>query len=179
MALLGNEIAQEIQEAKAEDFSPVPAGEYILQVTKTDCTHTKDKSGLMAVITFDIIAPSYQGRKLFARFNLRNNSAIAERIGKAQFKALIVAAHVVEPVVDTDQLLGATVKASVVIREATEKYGPSNEIKGYKEVSPMPGAAGAAASTGDAVIPPAAETGGNFSNAFAQPAPRAAGNFKW
>ena len=186
MALLGNELSNELANTRAEDFTPVPEGEYILQVTKTERKDTKDKTGWYVRVQFDIIAPAYQGRKLFANFNLRNNSAVAEKIGKQQFKALYTAGDVKEPICDTDQLLGAVVKASVTIREASGKYGPSNDIKNYKPAEgAMPTIAGSA-HVGDAVMPPA---GGGFSSAFAQPAAQPAqaaapvapinGGFKW
>ncbi len=174
MALLDSTFTQDFAEVKPEDFSPIPAGEYILQVTKTELSPTKDGSGKYVKVAFDIIGPSYQGRKIFANFNIQNNSAIAENIGKQQLKALVIAGHVQEPLRDTDQLLGAVVKASVTVREATEKYPASNDVKNFKPVGdamptgapmgmpPMP----SAAPVGDAVTPP---QGGNFSQAFAQP----------
>ena len=94
---------------------------------------------------------------------------------------------------DDQQLIGHIVKASVTIREATEKYPASNDVKNFKPVGdamptsapmgmpPMP----SAAPVGDAVMP---SHGGGFSQAFAQPpaqpqapqsAPQVTGDFKW
>lgn len=170
MAILGNDFTQEFASIKPEDFTPVPAGEYIMQVTKTELKQT-NSGGLCLKIQFDILGPSYQGRKLFANFNIRNSSAEAERIGRQQLKALVIAGRVQEPFQDSDQLLGATVKASVTIREATDKYPASNDVRNYKAVD---GAVLSGVPAGDAVIPPA---GGGFSSAFAQAS--AQPNFKW
>lgn len=173
MAILDSSFTQDFANVKPEDITPVPEGEYILQVTKTELSPTKDGSGKYVKVQFDIIGPSYQGRKIFANFNIHNNSTIAENIGKQQLKALVLAGHVQEPLRDTDQLLGATVKASVTIRPASGQYGPQNEAKNFKPASDaMPGAPmgmppmPSAAPVGDAVTPP---QGGGFSQAFAQP----------
>lgn len=172
MAILGAALTDELNKTAAEDFSPVPAGEYIVRVVKADLAQTKDGTGQMVKVEFDILAPAYQGRKLFARFNLRNRSPKAEQIGKSQFKALYLAGNVPEPVIDTDQLLGITVKATVTVREAHDGYGPSNDVRGYKALAPA----------NDAIPQPAMPpAGGTFSQAFARPAATAAapGNFKW
>lgn len=172
MAILGNDFAQEFASVKPEDFTPVPAGEYVMQVTKTELKQTST-GGLCIKVQFDIIGPAYQGRKLFANFNIRNSSAEAERIGRQQLKALTIAGRVQEPLQDTDQLLGATVRASVTIREATDKYPASNDVRNYKAAD---GAVPSMVPAGDAVMPPA---GGGFSQAFAQPSQPQAANFKW
>lgn len=174
MALLGNDVTQDLVNVKPEDSSPLPAGEYILQITKTEQKKTKDGTGAYISITFDVIGPSYQGRKIFCNLNFRNNSPAAEKIGRQQLKALQLACAIPDPFMDDQQLIGHTVKASVTIREATEKYPASNDVKNFKPVGdamptsapmgmpPMPSAAPA----GDAVMPP---QGGGFSQAFAQP----------
>ncbi|MGN0881222.1 DUF669 domain-containing protein [Cloacibacillus porcorum] len=174
MALLGNDVTQDLVNVKPEDFSPLPAGEYILQITKTEQKKTKDGTGAYISITFDVIGPSYQGRKIFCNLNFRNNSPAAEKIGRQQLKALQLACAIPDPFMDDQQLIGHIVKASVTVREATEKYPASNDVKNFKPVGdamptgapmgmpPMP----SAAPVGDAVTPP---QGANFSQAFAQP----------
>lgn len=177
MALLDNSFTQEFLNVKKEDITPVPAGEYTLQVTKAELAATKDGSGALIKVQFDIIAPAYQGRKIFANFNIRNNSTIAENIGKQQLKALVLAGHIQEPLRDTDQLLGAQVKASVIVKPASGQYEAKNEAKNYKEAGAvMPGIGGVP--TGDAVTP---ASGGGFSQAFpqSQSQPQPANPIKW
>lgn len=173
MAILGNDVTQDLVNIKPEDFPPIPSGEYILQITKTEQKKTKNGTGAYISITFDIIGPSYQGRKIFCNLNFRNDNTIAEKIGRQQLKALQLACAIPDPFTDDMQLIGHTVKASVTIREATEKYPASNDVKNFKPVGDaMPGAPmgmppmPSAAPVGDAVTPP---QGANFSQAFAQP----------
>lgn len=193
MALLGSDVTQDLINVKPEDFSPIPEGEYILQVTKTEQKQTKTGTGMYISVTFDVIGPSYQGRKLFCRFNYRNDNPVAEKIGRQQIKALQLACDIPDPLKDDLQFIGHIVKASVTIRPGGDGYGPQNEAKNFKSVGdamptsapmgmpPMP----SAAPVGDAVMP---SHGGGFSQAFAQPpaqpqapqsAPQVTGDFKW
>lgn len=170
MALLGNALAQEIQNTDANAFDVIPQGQYVLHVSKTELVDTKDKTGAYVKVTFDVMGPTHQGRKIFANFNIRNNSATAEQIGKQQLKQLIVAGHVQEPLQDTDQLLGAEVLGDVIVKPAHDKYGESNTVRKYREVgSAMPSAdmSGSNTPVGDAVTTPATKS---FSSAYAAPA---------
>ena len=181
MALFGNDFTEDFRNVEAQSFEPIPAGEYILQVTSAELKQTKSGTGLMVNVCFDIIGPEYQGRKIFQNFNIRNDNTVAENIGKQQLKALTVAAGITADLRDTDQLLGATVKASVVVKPAKDGYEASNNIKSYKPTSDaMPGVgfgapapSAAAAPMGDGI-----PQGGSFSEAIAAkpvaPAPAAA-----
>lgn len=169
MALLSPEITQEIMETKA--FSVVPRGMYLLQVTKADVAQTKSKTGLMVKVEFDILGPAYQGRKLFANFNIRNASSIAEQIGKQQLKSLLTAGHVQEPFRDTDQLLGAVVLGNVQIDKGDDQYDESNVIKSFKEAEQTHFGEGAE-QAGDAAKLHAKEDT-KFSQAFSAPSANA------
>lgn len=198
MALLGNDVTQDLVNVKPEDFSPIPEGEYILQVTKAEQKQTKTGTGKYINVTFDVIGPSYQGRKIFSKLNFRNDNPVAEKIGRQQLKALQLACAIPDPLMDDQQFVGHIVKASVTIREASGQYGPSNDVKNFKPAGDampsapmgMPPIAGTAPA-GDAVMPP---RGGGFSQAFSQPpaapamtsqpqtpppAPQVTGGFKW
>ena len=181
MALFGSDFTEEFKTVETQSFEPVPAGEYILQVTTAELKQTKSGTGLMVNVCFDIIGPEYQGRKIFQNFNIRNDNTVAENIGKQQLKALTVAAGITADLRDTDQLLGATVKAGVVIKPAKDGYEASNNIKSYKPTSdamPGMGFGAPAPSAPTAPMGDAIPQGGSFSEAIAAkpaaPAPAAA-----
>ena len=181
MALFGSDFTEEFKIVEPQSFEPVPAGEYILQVTSAELKQTKSGTGLMVNVCFDIIGPEYQGRKIFQNFNIRNDNTVAENIGKQQLKALTVAAGITADLRDTDQLLGATVKAGVVIKPAKDGYEASNNIKSYKPTSdamPGMGFGAPAPSAPTAPMGDAIPQGGSFSEAIAAkpaaPAPAAA-----
>ena len=181
MALFGSYFTEEFKTVEPQSFEPVPAGEYILQITSAELKQTKSGTGLMVNVCFDIIGPEYQGRKIFQNFNIRNDNTVAENIGKQQLKALTVAAGITADLRDTDQLLGATVKAGVVIKPAKDGYEASNNIKSYKPTSdamPGMGFGAPAPSAPTAPMGDAIPQGGSFSEAIAAkpaaPAPAAA-----
>ena len=177
MSIFPVNFTEDFRTTEPQSFEPVPAGEYILQVTSAELRQTKSGTGLMVNVCFDIIGPEYQGRKIFQNYNIRNDNTVAENIGKQQLKALTVAAGITADLRDTDQLLGATVKASVVVKPASGQYEAKNEAKNYKEAGAvMPGIGGVP--TGDAVTP---ASGGGFSQAFpqSQSQPQPANPIKW
>ena len=174
MALFGSDFTEEFKTVEPQSFEPVPAGEYILQVTTAELKQTKSGTGLMVNVCFDIIGPEYQGRKIFQNFNIRNDNTVAENIGKQQLKALTVAAGITADLRDTDQLLGATVRAGVVVKPAKDGYEASNNIKSYKPTSDaMPGS-GFGATAAPKATYDAIPQGGSFSEAVAVAAKPAA-----
>ena len=109
MALLNQNITSALQNAQPENYDLLPPGTYSLQAEKAELIDTKDGFGQYIKVQFNVLGPEYAGRKVFCNFNIRNRSAEAERIGVSQLKAFILAGGVQEPLVDTDQLLGAMV----------------------------------------------------------------------
>lgn len=161
MALLGTDFVTSFAEVQAVEYDPIPEGDYILRVSETDIKDTKDGTGKYVKVVFDVVAPSHQGRKIFANFNIFNSSADAERIGKQQLKSLVIAGKVQEPLRDTDQLVGATVRAKVAIKPAEGQFDAQNVIKSYKPADSAP------------IISSMPAAGGSFSNAFKPAAPTA------
>ena len=94
MSVFPVNFTEDFRTTEPQSFEPVPAGEYILQVTSAELKQTKSGTGLMVNVCFDIIGPEYQGRKIFQNFNIRNDNTVAENIGKQQLKALTVAAGI-------------------------------------------------------------------------------------
>ena len=165
MALLGDAFAQEFSNVDpAAGFDPIPAGQYTLKVAKTDMCRTKDGVSEYLKLTFDVIAPTHQGRKLFVNYNIYNASEKARQIALQQLKSLVKAGHVAEPLRDTDQLVGAIVLADVTVREANGNFGPDNQIKRYREVNGAAAQAAPSVPVGDAM-----PQGSSFSKAFAAP----------
>lgn len=138
MALLGNDFTESFSNVQTTDYDPLPEGEYLLRVETADIKDTKDGTGMYIKVMFDVLGPSHQGRKIFTNFNIRNSSSVAESIGKQQLKNLVVAGHVQEPLRDSDQLIGATVRGKVTIRPAENGYEAQNNIKSYRSADSVP-----------------------------------------
>jgi hypothetical protein len=95
---------------------------------------------------------------LWARINIKNPSADAERIGQSQLSAYCRAAGVMQ-LTDTAQLHNRPVRARVKIRPASDKYPESNEVTGFEAIggpgtAPAVQAAQPAAAAAPAAVPP-------------------------
>ena len=121
--------------APQQSFTPIPAGSYIAQVVESEIKPTKNGTGQMMNLTFEVLDGQYRNRKFFGRINVVNQSAEAERIGQSQLSALCHATGVMQ-LQDTVQLHGKPVKIKVKVRvDESGKYDASNEVTGYEAIS--------------------------------------------
>lgn len=170
MAILDAAFISDFAQVKADDggYSPIPAGEYVFQLTGAELKQTKDGSGQYIKGEFTVVAPSYQGRKVFQNFNIYNRNSEAERIGRSQLKALAIAVGL-DTLRDTDELIGRTVAARVSIeKDKSGRYDDQNRLSKYKPAD-VP-----AANPMAAQMP---SDGGSFAAAFGAPSASQAGGF--
>ena len=130
MAFLGTTIRAEDLPQSTGDFEPLPAGLYTVSIASADLTPTKDGSGQYIKLKLNVIAPTHQGRTIFANLNIRNQSAKAEEIGRQQLGSILRAINLAA-IEDTDQLIGGVMDVKVTIKAATDQYQAGNEVKGY------------------------------------------------
>lgn len=168
MAILSQNVLEGIRTAEANmGYEPLPEGEYTVKVDSTDLKPTKNGTGQYINVELVVLGPKYQGRKLFARFNIVNDSMEAMRIGRQQLKGLMTAGGMTQDQInrfsDTDQLVGLTFNVRVGIEEGKGQYDAQNRIKSYKKAEGVS-------------VPPSAPAfaapapGGSFSEAFSTPA---------
>lgn len=119
--------------AQTNDYSPIPAGEYIATIKDAELKATKDGTGQYIKLKLQVDAPSHTGRIIFSNLNIQNKSEAAERIGRQQLGEIMRALGL-SSVADTDQLIGGSVGIKVAIREAQNGYEAQNEVKGYKSL---------------------------------------------
>lgn len=183
MAILNASFVNSFANIQADDgaFAPVPAGDYLFQIAAADLRDTKDGSGQYVKVEFSIVGPSYQGRKIFQNFNIFNKNEQAERIGRAQLKALTNACAL-ETLRDTDELIGKSLGAHVSIQAGKNGYADSNRLSRYAPADKF--------STAPAITPPtpafsspmtaAPVDDGSFGAAFGMASPAATtGGFKF
>ena len=122
----------DMPEQEGVDFSPIPAGEYLVEIKSAEIKTTKAGNGQYINCRFDVIEGQFAKRVLFAIINIKNQSEVAEKIGRAQLGE-IMRANNIATLQDTDQLIGATMLVRVVIGEYQGEK--KNEVKGYKAAS--------------------------------------------
>lgn len=155
MSFLGTEFNVDELPQSDRSFEPLPAGVYNATITRADLKSTKDGTGEMIAIRYDITGPSHEGRVVFGNINIRNKSSKAEEIGRQQLGEIMRAIGLTS-VRDTDQLIGGHLQIKVDI-EKREGYDARNVVKGHKAVTgstpPVPVAAPAAPASNGAAPP--------------------------
>lgn len=118
-------------EPQKTNFDPIPAGNYVAQVVESDIKPTK--SGQALNLTLEILDGPCRNRKVWARLNIKNDSAQAQQIAQAQLSALCHAIGVIN-LTDTQQLHGKPVRIRVKVRPAEGTYAASNDVTGFEAV---------------------------------------------
>lgn len=124
------------------NFDPVPAGEYTARCNAAEIKKTKAGNGTYIRAEFEITGPDHAGRRIWTNFNIQNANPQAESIGRQQLAQYGLA--IGQPSLsNTDQMIGGQCLIKVTIRPARGEYGPDNDIKGFKSLSPsaLPSAA--------------------------------------
>jgi hypothetical protein len=115
---------------------PIPANIYTLQPESFEEALTKDGTGQMLKAMFSVVTGPFEGRKIFAQYNLKNKSAMAQTIAWGDVMALCLACGVDFEAVrqrgggGSDLLLYKPFDAKVVI-ENKPPYEPRNKISKY------------------------------------------------
>jgi hypothetical protein len=122
---------------KMGDFSPVPAGEYLAQIVKSELADTKAGTGKFLKMEFRIMNGQYKDRALWARLNIINPNAQAVEIAQKELATICAAVGLVR-ITDSEELHMKPLLIKVAIKPGEGQYLDSNEIKNY---SPAKGVA--------------------------------------
>jgi len=130
MANLGNFDATKVEPAQAP--KPVPSGEYVAQVVKSELKPTKAGNGRYLELSIQIMDGPYKGRMLWDRLNIDNPNETAVLIAQQQLSALCHAVGVMQPR-DSVQLHNLPFMVRVALVKRADTGEPTNEVKGYKK----------------------------------------------
>jgi len=130
MAYLGEFNADQYEEPQS--FEPLPPGEYPAQVVDSDIKDTKANDGSKYVkLQWEVLDGQYAGRRVFANYNIINNSPKAQEIGEREFASACRGMSKLH-VTDTEELHAIPVIIKLKIEPGKNGYGPSNRITAYK-----------------------------------------------
>lgn len=120
----------------SNDFSPVPAGWYSVQVANSELRITKDGSGKYAAMRLKIEGPTHCNRQIFTNLNVINRNAMAEKIAREQLRKIMEATGLQE-FHAAEQLIGLQFDVKVDVRPAgDDKNGiyreATNDVKDYR-----------------------------------------------
>lgn len=110
---------------------PLPIGFYGLVITRSIMKLTNDKTGKYLEVEFDVVEPSEHGnRKFWDRFNIFNNNATAQKIGREQLSDLLKSLGL-DGSAEPEDMVGASVNAYLLIEPGSNGYGPKNKCGKY------------------------------------------------
>ncbi|MBP7610573.1 MAG: DUF669 domain-containing protein [Steroidobacteraceae bacterium] len=112
-------------------FEPLPAGKYLAAITESEMKATKNGNGSYLQLTFTVIEGEYKNRVLWARLNLDNPNATAEKIARSELSAICHATGVMQPR-DSVELHNLPLVIAVKLRKRKDTGELTNEIKGYE-----------------------------------------------
>jgi len=153
--IMGGFNADEYTEHSNDD-TPLPAGEYYVEVEKAELRETQNKQGTGCNVQFSVLGSvadnSHKGRKVFVWYNLQHSNETAQKIGQSEFHALRIA--IGKPTAqDTDELIGIPLIAKVTI---DKKDLTKNKIVKYTPIAGRGAAPAQSAQTPPPVAAPAA-----------------------
>jgi len=125
----------------AGSFEPLPIGEYTVVISASEIKPTnKDKDkpeseqrNKYLLLTYDVADGKFQGRLIFDRLNIKNETPKAQEIAERSLSAICRATGILHPDV-TEELHGIPFIVKLGIRPGDDKYGPTNDIKEYKRI---------------------------------------------
>ena len=158
--IMGGFNADLYEEQPEYDNSPLPVGDYYVEIEKAEVKETANKKGTGCNTTLSVLGDvhdnGHKGRKLFAWFTLQHENDQAQSIGQREFHSLRLA--VGKPTAnDTDELLGQ----NLVVRVGLDKKDKErNVVKRYMALEgyEKPDKTTSAAPTQTAAAPAAAAT---------------------
>lgn len=124
----------------ADDFSPVPVGDYKAAITESEFKETvNNPNNKYLSLKMQILEGEYKNRVLFDNLNLirtgnSENDQKTVRIAQQRLSSICRAVGKMN-VKDTSELHNKPMLISVGIRPATANYGESNTIKSYKAIN--------------------------------------------
>lgn len=118
-------------------FGVMPVGVYQVALIDSELKPTKSGTGTYLKAVFEVLHGEYKGRKLFSQFNLINDSAKAQQIGRGQWKRCYQAAGFVGAPKDSTQLLGKPLLVKVGIEPAVGTFPEKNTIDDYRQMGKL------------------------------------------
>ncbi|MCH9735901.1 MAG: DUF669 domain-containing protein [Actinomycetia bacterium] len=114
-----------------DDFSAIPAGQYVGKIIESKDVENKAKTGSYLKLTFQVTEGEFKGRKLWTNLNLDHPTAEAVEIAERTLASIIKACGKVV-IEDSEEIHGIEMELKVTEKAATPNYPASNEIKNFK-----------------------------------------------
>lgn len=130
MAQLGQNFNSSQHDDMSDTPEPVPAGDYLMKIVKSEIKETKAKTGKYISFEIDIIQGEYKGRKVWTNLNIINPNTVAVEIAQKEL-ATICRACGKSAIQDTNEVHNIPFIGSVKFVNAKGSWPEKNEMTGY------------------------------------------------
>jgi hypothetical protein len=131
MAILPNVFIPE--ETDENPFAPIPAGWYLVDITKSEVKTTKDKKGKYIALTMKVDPDEENaGYSLYANLNIVNANETAVKMARADLKGICVSVGHEGELEDTEDLHNITMAVKVSVKPESAQWPAKNEVKKYR-----------------------------------------------
>lgn len=137
MARLINTANVEGNDSGLDDYSVIPAGDYIVMIIDSEFRETKTQTGQYLRLKHKVISGEFKGRILWNNLNLDNPNPVAVEIANKTLNTICKACGKIG-VEDSEELHGIPMIAKVTVDKATSVNPESNRIKFYDEYTGGP-----------------------------------------
>lgn len=192
--ILGSTFSLSDVEASAPR-DPIPEGDYVLAVDRTEMTANRSNTGWRLDVTFRVEDGPHTGRLIFMSYNVSHPNEQAQNIALRDLKALVDATGLDPNLVeaDTNTLCNVPFIGHVALRTDTVKdgfgqrvakinpetgmpYPPRNSISGYKPIGGYSAPVQPSSAPPQTTVPQQARPAAMPSQATGRPATPQAGN---
>jgi hypothetical protein len=115
-----------------DNFDPVPAAKYVLEIIESDVADLKSGKGRGITLGYKIVEGQYEGRRLWGTINFRHENEQTQRIGQQELGSVCSACGLTGHLENTDDLHGIPIICSVAIEvDKAGRYLPKNIVKSW------------------------------------------------
>lgn len=113
-----------------DGFEPMPKGEYLSKITKSEVKETKTKTGKYIKFEFIVMNGEFKGRKFWANINIVNPNPVAVEIAQKELATLCRACGK-GAIQDTQELHEIPIMVKLKVKPEQGDYPAGNEPIGY------------------------------------------------
>ena len=128
--------ANDVDTNAADIYAPIPNGEYVAIIQKTELKRNKDDTGSYINFTLQIVEGPYAGRLIWSIANILHQDKTKEANGRVTLAIICKAVGVIEPK-DTAELHDKPLVIVIKVEDDKFKGGLKSSVKSYKGIARM------------------------------------------
>lgn len=120
-------------EEPVSNFDPLPAGDYVAQVIGSEIKDTRNRTGKILALTWEVVDGPSEHRQFWQNINYLNDSPKAQEIGRKQLDEVAYSAGATR-LTDTDDLHFKPCLVRLKVSPAQGDFPAKNEVVTVKRI---------------------------------------------